>query len=788
MKKQSTGRKDPIVQHWLTEIESAKKREEDFRKDGKDILEIYGSTKSTPTPFNILFSNTETMLPNLYSSVPIPVVERRFKDDDQLGKAAARAGQLALKFLLDTNVEGYETFDDGMSAVVLDALLPGRGVTCIKYDAKIGELPPQSDSAAQPAVVEGLEGSAAAPVAQAGSQPATTAAEPDPYKESELVCLDSKEWNKVYFGFAKKWSKVPWIAYEEYIDKEEARRLFGEKAEKMVFTEHEEDEEKEKTEDESKRKTACIYVIWDRDGGKKIRYISAQYKDGYLKVDDDPLQLTGFFNCPKPLQFVKKNDLLPTALYTQYKEQAEEINSLTRRIAKITKAIKARGAYDSQLGADLEKIMEGDDNELVPAESASSLAAEKGLDAAIWFMPIDKLIIVLRELMAAREAAKQVVYEIMGIADIMRGQSNASETLGAQEIKQHFGTLRLKRLQKEVQRYARDILRMMLEIAATQFNEDTWKRMTGLPFLTTQESAQLQAVAQAAQQTGQPPDQQTQQKLQQPTWEQVLSVLKDDMQRSYRIDIETNTTVEAEATEDKKDVTEFMTAMGQLMNGLTPLVEKGVLPFQGAQAMMLAVSRRFRFGSEIEDYLKSMQPPKPEDDGKGADAEKKVMAAEAKAMQAEMDKKAMADQQSLNEKKTQQDIREIKLNAQEEIFRIEQAAAKREQACAQKEQQVNLKDQQRTIEFAKKEAQAQNGKFKTENVVNKKADDTLGKGVASMEKTVQGLAQMVQQLVQKDDMQDQRIERLVQAVTAPRKRTPVRGPDGRIGQVIDEPA
>ena len=768
----STGRRDPIVQHWLTEIESAKKREEDFRKDGKDILEIYGSTRSVPTPFNILFSNTETMLPNLYSSVPIPVVERRFKDDDQLGKAAARAGQLALKFLLDTNVEGYETFDDGMSAVVLDALLPGRGVTCIKYDAKIGELP-----SAEP----GTE--------TTGQEPAATPpAEPDPYKESELVCLDSKEWNKVYFGFAKKWSKVPWIAYEEYIDKEEAKRLFGEKAEQMVFTEHEEDEEKEKTEDESKRKTACIYVIWDRDGGKKIRYISSQYKDGYLKVDDDPLQLTGFFNCPKPLQFVKKNDLLPTALYTQYKEQAEEINSLTRRIAKITKAIKARGAYDSSLGADLEKIMEGDDNELVPAESASSLAAEKGLDAAIWFMPIDKLIIVLRELMAAREAAKQVVYEIMGIADIMRGQSNASETLGAQEIKQHFGTLRLKRLQKEVQRYARDILRMMLEIAATQFNEDTWKRMTGLPFLTTQESAQLQAVAQAAQQTGQPPDQQTQQKLQQPTWEQVLSVLKDDMQRSYRIDIETNTTVEAEATEDKKDVTEFMTAMGQLMNGLTPLVEKGVLPFQGAQAMMLAVSRRFRFGSEIEDYLKSMQPPKPEDDGKGADAEKKVMAAEAKAMQAEMDKKAMAEQQKLIAKENELKLKEIDLSAREQVFKIQQQAAQTEQKCAQKEQQMNMKDQQRTLEFKTKEAQAQNGKFKTENVVNKKADDTLGKGVASMEKTVQGLAQMLQTLVERDAKQEQRIEKLAQAITAPRKRTPKRGPDNRIIEMLDEPA
>jgi hypothetical protein len=653
----SDGKRQPVVQHWLSEIAAAKKREKDFRKEGERILEIYGGKKKETTPFNVLFSNTETLLPALYSAVPRPVVQRRFKDSDPLGKLAATAGARCLEFLVDTNVEGYETFDEGMRSAVLDALLPGRGVTCVKYDAEIGELPPSAPDA-----------DGTLPVTAGTAAPA---AEATPYKQSELACIDTRSWNRVYFGYAKKWSKVPWIAYEDHIDKEEAIRLFGaDITAKIVFTDNEDqdrDEDKGDSEEKNKgeRKTACVYQIWDRDGGKKIRYISAQYNDGYLREEDDPLGLTGFFNCPRPIQFLQKsNDLLPVALYALYENQAKELNELTRRINRIARAIKAKAIYDSSLGDDIKKVVEADDNELVPADSASALATEKGLQNAIWFWPVEKLIVVLRELYAAREACKQVIYEITGIADIMRGQTNASETLGAQEIKQSWGTLRLKRLQKEVQRYARDLLRMMLEIAATKFSEDTWAKMTGLPFVTTEQHAQLESIAAAAQQSGVQLDPQTQAKLQAPVWGQVLEVLRDDTQRAYRIDIETNSTVEAEATEDQKNIAEVMNAMAQYLNGVTPLVIKGALPFEAAQSMLLAIVRRFRFGPEIEDYVKAMKAPEPE--GKE----------EAAAKRAEMQMKQQEGQQRLQEGQMKLQAEQMKgqvaaAQAQAEIQRIQ---------------------------------------------------------------------------------------------------------------------
>jgi hypothetical protein len=55
---------------------------------------------------------------------------------------------------------------------------------------------------------------------------------------------------------------------------------------------------------------------------------------------------------------------------------------------------------------------------------------------------------VLKELYAQRDQLVQAIYEISGISDVLRGSTDAQETLGAQQIKANFGSLRLKERQK----------------------------------------------------------------------------------------------------------------------------------------------------------------------------------------------------------------------------------------------------------------------------------------------------------------------------------------------------
>lgn len=673
---------DDQVKFWLGEIAAARKREKDWRKEGRRVVAIYSGKKKEQIPFNILYSNTETLLPALYNSQPRPVVQRRFKDADPLGKASSEAGQRGLAFLVDTNSEEYATFDDVTTDAVLDALLPGRGATRLRYDAS----------------VKGETGSR--------------------YVTGELVCFDSIKWDRWITGFAKKWKRVPWLAFEHDVTQEEAKELFGETvASKLTFQEQdrsgdrEDDEaehEDEKTDED--RKIAKVWEIWHKSK-KKVYFVSPNYSLGFLKVDDDPLGLTGFYPVPEPLRFLKKsNDQMPTAMYTLYENQAKELNRLSIRINRVAEAIKVRGAYDSTL-TELDRLLKADDNAMVSAENVAALQ-DGGLEKAIWLMPIEKLVIVLQQLLLARQNCKQVIYEITGISDILRGQTVASETATAQQIKSQWGTLRLKRLQREVMRYTREMLRMALEIAANKFQEKTWAGMTGLPFATTEAvtSAQGQVAAARSQIAMQqvPPQMQQQalqtavpqalQVLQAPAWAAVMKLLKNDTQRQYRIDIETNSTVDLEATEDQKNMQEVMGAMAQMLQALSPLVISGSMPFQVAQSLMLAVVRRYRFGSEIEDYIGQMQPPKNPDEGK--------QQMEQQKQQAEMQKAAAEEKRAQEQHQMDMQQKQADVAMKKEIAVMELQAKREEMALKSQELREKAAFNREMAALKMREAQA----------------------------------------------------------------------------------
>jgi hypothetical protein len=770
-------KKEPstLVAYWVKEIKAAKKREDRYRKMGKEVMSLYGADDDEyETPFNILYSNTETLRPALYSAQPRSVVQRRFKDDDPLGKLASDANRRMLDYHLDTNKEDYETLNDAMGSAVLDALLPGRGMIQVKYDANfvpIDEPRPPDEHDDDP----------------------ITESHRAEYAEKEQVCYESVLWDRVHIGYAKKWNKVPWIAYESHLTKEEVAGLLGKKiAGKLTYSKKEGDEEDKSGKEDEKdgaRKTACIYQIWDKAGGRKVRYISPNYVDGELKVDDDPLGLTGFFNTPRPLVFVEKSSsLVPTSPYKMYKSQADELNRLTRRIKAITEAIKARGLYLGNKGADIEKLMTKDDNALVPLEATSLAGLDKGIQDLIWFMPLDVLIAVLQQLYQARDACKQVIYEITGIADIMRGASNASETLGAQKIKNQWGTLRLKRMQAEVQRYVRDLLRMTAEIAGKQFDEETWAKMTGLPFMLTAQRQQLDQQVALYTQSGQPLTPQMQQQLGVPVWGSVLKVLNDDAERSFRIDIETNSTVQPEAAEDQEGITTLLTAFGQTMQSIGPLVLQGVLPFQAAQNLLLFISRRFRFGDQIEDEIKAMQPPKPQDDGKAQAAQ-----AQMQQKMMELDKQHGIKEIEYKQKESEMALKQQTMQAEADHKQREMDLQYREAAQGIKEQQFGLQQQveKGMFDMQKQHATQEIGtrdqlqsmkekKFNTESVVGKKADSALGQGVGAMKELVQQLAEMVAQQAQQNQ---QMIHELTTAITKPRTKKAIRGKDGKIEAV-----
>lgn len=583
---------EATVRTWMDRIKEAQRREKDYRKLGQEVVKLFEGDSSTDNSFNILFSNTETLSPALYNSLPRPDVKRRFKDADPLGKQAAELVERGLAFLLDSDLREFPSVDTLLSDAVQNALVPGRGVTRFRYEAAQGSVP-------------------------------------------EMVYGETVPWNRFLHGWARSWQKVPWVAFEWPMTEAELKENFGVTGGELVDLEGagSSEEAPNRAEESTGAKGAWVYEIWDKSS-RKVYFLSESFPDKILRETKDPFGLSGFFPCPEPLTFVQRlTSLLPVPLYTFYQEQAKELNRVTVRINRIIVALKVRGAYDSSVEG-IERVLEAEDNALVPVENVASMQQGQTLEKAIFLLPIEKLIAVLQQLYLQRTQVKQVIYEITGIADIMRGNTAASETLGAQQIKSQWGSLRIKRSQKAVAQYARGCLRIMAEIMVTRFSPETFAAMTGLSFPREMQKQSAQAALQQFAVAQQPPPPELMELLRQPSWEELLGLLRQDTLRSYRIDIETNSTVDLEATEDKEDMAELMNAIAQFMNGVAPAVQAGVMPFEAAKAMLLGIVRRFRFGADVEELLEQMQPPQPpepegEDPAAAAEAQAKAQAAVA---------------------------------------------------------------------------------------------------------------------------------------------------------------
>lgn len=605
------------VRRWLSEWDLASRREKDWREDAEKVWKLYESADKSGNTFNILWSNTETLRPAVYNSLPAPDVRRRFRDPDPVGKVASTVLQRGLSYALDA----YD-FDTELISTVLDVLLPGRGVARIKYEPTLEEIP--AESSGKEAEESATDDSAAAEADESWlGEEEEEEKLPDLRVADEAVVTEHVRWDKFRHGAGNTWKQVSWVGFEHEMPYEQLCEMFGEeKAKAIKLTDVElPDNKLDGSGKEGKALTAVgvIREIWDKVT-RKVYFISEGYKDGPLLEEDDPLGLDGFFPLPRPLYAIENSrSLMPAILYKKYEEQAFELNRISMRINKIINALKVRGAYSAAL-PELAAIVESEDNTLTPIANASETASMGGLDKAIWIMPIEKLIEVLNGLYVAREKTIDTIYHITGIGDILRGVSNPHETLGAQKIKSQWGTIRLQRLQREVQRFCRDLIRLKAEIFAKKFDAKTLQTMTGIVLPTKEQKEAGQAALVRAQQPPMPgappplpPDQvqQLQLAMKLPTWKDVMGLYQSEAMRMYRIDVETDSTVAETVDRDMDGLNQAMTAVAQIFSTLAPAIERGYLSVEVVKALAGQVARVAKWGAPVEDAIDAIQQPPP---------------------------------------------------------------------------------------------------------------------------------------------------------------------------------
>jgi hypothetical protein len=547
-----------LGKYWHEQLDHSKTVFSDWQTRGERVVDRYrderGATGKLKTKFNILWSNVEVLTPSLYGRAAKPEVSRRYMDQDPIGRLASTM----LERVLEYECEQFPDYDSAMRSCVEDRLLPGRGTAWVRYDPIITQ--------------EKLE----APKGEAeitNTEPIVTERIDAAHSPVDYIF-----WKDFRHSPARIWDEVWWAARRVYMTRKEGKDRFG-----KIFTNvplsasDTEDSGKKNPKTKSTiSKKAEVWEVWDKRAGK-VCWVARDYPEA-LDERDDPLSLEGFFPCPRPLYATMTNgSLLPVPDYIEYEDQARELDSITGRISNLIRAVKAVGVYNQEFKELARLLSEGVDNMLFGVVNWAALAEKGGLKGAVDMLDITVITQALGVLYKAREDVKQTIYEICGISDILRGATNAQETLGAQQLKANFGSLRLKSSQTDVARFASDLFRLKAEIICKFYPPQLIVQMSGI--------------------------QQTDDGRDPKMLRQALQMLSNSTIREFHISVESDTLAQIDDQAEKQAANDAITAISNFMAKAGPMIEKAPETLPMASEMLLFLVRRYRAGRGLESAI-----------------------------------------------------------------------------------------------------------------------------------------------------------------------------------------
>lgn len=756
-----------LASYWKEQVDINDEKWAGYIRRGNTIIKRYRDTRSNQDNnqarrMNVLWTNIQIMKPAVYSKCPQAIVERKFLDKDPVGRLSSQILERGVR-----NEISLGTTHSALSAAVDDYLLVGMGQVWARYEPDFGQgesLPAQATTSAEDELEEILNEQEGAGESEDENEIEDNREDDQETEDlestgdqviAEKVPLDYIDWHDFYMfpARARTWQEVQAVGKQVWMSRTECIEFFG----KEIGSKIQPDPSYKNTSStfEPYSDTAIFQEMNDRDRkvveiwnktDRRVYWVSTGYE--YLcKVVNDPLKLSKFFPCPKPLFATTTNDSVePVPDYLEYQDQAMMIDELTQRISMLAQACKVAGCYDGSNGALKRLLDEGYENKLVPVDSWAAFSDKGGVQGAMSFLPLKDIIQTIETLTNVRQTAKQDLDEVTGLSDILRGTTDSRETLGGLRLKNNNAGTRLSDRQQKVAEFARDAIAIQAEIMSKHFSDETLIDSSGIELedeldpktvfedlmndLDIQEhiQKQIQQKMQAAQQqmqqmmqmsmqqpqppqiggnvvpfggNNQPPSQTPQQSpqaspqmqqmqqqlkqmpqmLQQQAEEalkkivpeiiqsridKAIELLRKDVPFRYRIDIETDSTIFADAMQERDDANEFITSVtafltqgatfAQTLPEVTPLLGK----------MLQFAVRKFRTGRDLENAIdnfcvqmdkKAKQtaqnpPPNPEMQKQQLELQKTQMDIQA---QRENDQRDAQRQEADDQRKSQQD-------------------------------------------------------------------------------------------------------------------------------------
>ena len=742
--------------YWHDQIEAATKVFDKWQKRGQKVVKRYRDERDAiempRVKYNILWSNIQVLFPSLYGRMAKPEVSRRYMDSDPIGRLASTM----LERVIEYETTQFGDFDNAMRGVVEDRLLPGRGTAWVRYEPVIvnealGELEEGQVSNVQEMPNERID---------AAHSP-----------------IDYVYWCDFMHSPARTWDEVWWVARCVYMTKEEGLERFGDVFANVSLTSQNTDLDGKNpmTAKSTYEKKAKVYEIWNKRT-KKVCWLADSYPQA-LDERDDPLELEEFFPCPKPLlATTTTGTMIPVPDYCEYEDQAQELDNLTQRIYLLTKACKAVGVFNAEFKELGRLFTEGVDNKLFPVTAWAAMSEKGGLKGAIDMLDTSQIIVTLRELYAAREQVKQTIYEIMGISDILRGSSKATETLGAQQLKANFGSLRLRSSQGDVARFATELFKLKAQVICKFYPPELIVEMSGI--MNTPEGQDPMALQQA------------------------IQMLSNSTIRDFHIQVEADSLAQIDDQAEKQAANEAIGAIGAFLREGIPMVTQAPEMLPMVSEMLLFLVRRYRAGrgleSSIEQAMKQLQqkaqmaaqqpPQNPELIKMQADQQAEQMRLQAHAQSEQIKMQAQAQ---LEQAKAQfeMQMQQAKVESQ---MQLEQMKAQFEQAKQNNELQIKAREMQGREEYERWKAELQAATnimvariganpgldlplIEAQQAASEKITQELGMNVQN---AVTQIAQLADNMANMHGEALQGIGEAVKKLSSPKKV--LRGPDGLV--------
>jgi len=147
------------------------------------------------------------------------------------------------------------------------------------------------------------------------------------------------------------------------------------------------------------------------------------------------------------------------------------VDVLETRIDWLVKACKLVGVYDSSSIGILRMFTEGNETEMIPVDNWAMFAEKGGIKGQIDWLPIEQVANTISVLVQQRDQKIQLLYQVTGMSDIMRGQSEKGATATEQSIKAKFASVRTQALQDEFAEFATDLQALKAHVIVTQYDD-----------------------------------------------------------------------------------------------------------------------------------------------------------------------------------------------------------------------------------------------------------------------------------------------------------------------------